>query len=124
MYTSSKSNLLELNSKIIKCIECKRLVKFRKKIAKDKRKMYQNEIYWGKPIVGFGDESAKLLIIGLAPAAHGGNRTGRVFTGDKSSDFLFKCLNEVKISNQDSSNHINDGLKLINAYLTLSLWFL
>ena len=121
MYTSSKSNLLELNSKIIKCIECKRLVKFRKKIAKDKRKMYQNEIYWGKPIVGFGDESAKLLIIGLAPAAHGGNRTGRVFTGDKSSDFLFKCLNEVKISNQDSSNHINDGLKLINAYLTLSL---
>ena len=121
MYTSSKSNLLELNSKIIKCIECKRLVKFRKKIAKDKRKMYQNEIYWGKPIVGFGDESAKLLIIGLAPAAHGGNRTGRVFTGDKSSDFLFKCLNEVKISNQDSSNHIKDGLKLINAYLTLSL---
>ena len=121
MYTSSKSNLLELNSKIIKCIECKRLVEFRKKIAKDKRKMYKNEIYWGKPIVGFGDENAKLLIIGLAPAAHGGNRTGRVFTGDKSSDFLFKCLNEVKISNQDRSDNINDGLKLFNAYLTLSL---
>ena len=121
MYTSSKSNLLELNSKIIKCIECKRLVEFRKKIAKDKRKMYKNEIYWGKPIVGFGDENAKLLIIGLAPAAHGGNTTGRVFTGDKSSDFLFKCLNEVKISNQDRSDNINDGLKLFNAYLTLSL---
>ena len=121
MYTSSKSNLLELNSKIIKCIECKRLVEFRKKIAKDKRKMYQNETYWGKPIVGFGDENAKLLIIGLAPAAHGGNRTGRVFTGDKSSDFLFKCLNEVKISNQDRSDNINDGLKLFNTYLTLSL---
>lgn len=121
MYISSKSNLLELNSKIIKCIECKRLVEFRKKIAKDKRKMYQNETYWGKPIVGFGDENAKLLIIGLAPAAHGGNRTGRVFTGDKSSDFLFKCLNEVKISNQDRSDNINDGLKLFNAYLTLSL---
>ena len=74
-----------------------------------------------KPIVGFGDENAKLLIIGLAPAAHGGNRTGRVFTGDKSSDFLFKCLNEVKISNQDRSDNINDGLKLFNAYLTLSL---
>ena len=121
MYTSSKSNLLELNSKIIKCIECKRLVKFRKKIAKDKKKMYQNEIYWGKPIVGFGDENARLLIIGLAPAAHGGNRTGRIFTGDKSSDFLFKCLNEVKISNQDRSYNINDGLKLFNTYLTLSL---
>ena len=121
MHISSKSNLLELNSKIIKCFECKRLVNFREKIAKDKRKMYKTETYWGKPIVGFGDENANLLIIGLAPAAHGGNRTGRVFTGDKSSDFLFKCLNEVKISNQDRSDNINDGLKLFNAYLTLSL---
>ena len=121
MYDNSKSHLLELNSRIIKCFECKRLVNFREKIAKHKRKTYQNETYWGKPIVGFGDENAKLLIIGLAPAAHGGNRTGRVFTGDKSSDFLFKCLNEVKISNQDSSHHIDDGLKLFNTYLTLSL---
>ena len=121
MYTSSKSNLLELNSKIIKCIECKRLVKFREKIAKDKRKMYQNETYWGKPIVGFGDENAKLLIIGLAPAAHGGNRTGRVFTGDKSSDFLYKCLYKAKISNQPTSKHINDGLKLSKAYITTAL---
>ena len=121
MHISSKSNLLELNSKIIKCFECKRLVNFREKIAKDKRKMYKTETYWGKPIVGFGDENANLLIIGLAPAAHGGNRTGRVFTGDKSSDFLFKCLNEVKISNQDRSDYINDGLKLFNTYLTLSL---
>jgi uracil-DNA glycosylase family 4 len=121
MHNNSKSNLLELNSKITECSECDRLVSFREKIAKNKRKMYQNEIYWGKPIVGFGDENARLLIIGLAPAAHGGNRTGRVFTGDKSSDFLFKCLNEVKISNQDNSNHVNDGLKLFNTYLTLSL---
>ena len=96
MYTNSKSNLLELNSKIIKCTECKRLVKFRKKIANDKRKMYQNETYWGKPIVGFGDENAKLLIIGLAPAAHGGTRTGRAFTGDKSGDFLFQSLLNAK----------------------------
>ena len=72
MHISSKSNLLELNSKIIKCFECKRLVNFREKIAKDKRKMYKTETYWGKPIVGFGDENARLLIIGLAPAAHGG----------------------------------------------------
>ena len=121
MHDNSKSYLLELNSKIIECLECKRLVNFREKIAKNKRKMYQNETYWGKPIVGFGDVNARLLIIGLAPAAHGGNRTGRVFTGDKSSDFLFRCLNEVKISNQDNSNHINDGLKLFNTYLTLSL---
>ena len=119
MHDNSKSYLLELNSKIIECLECKRLVNFREKIAKNKRKMYQNETYWGKPIVGFGDVNARLLIIGLAPAAHGGNRTGRVFTGDKSSDFLFRCLNEVKISNQDNSNHINDGLKLFNTYLEM-----
>ncbi len=121
MHNSSKSNLLELNSKIIKCSACSRLVNFRDEIAKKKRKMYKNEVYWGKPITGFGDINANLMIIGLAPAAHGGNRTGRVFTGDKSSDFLFKCLNEVKISNQNSSTFLNDGLKLFNTYLTLSL---
>ena len=114
-------SLIDLNSKIIKCNSCKRLVKFRSSIARKKRKMYKNEIYWGKPIVGYGDIKGKLLIIGLAPAAHGGNRTGRVFTGDKSSDFLFKCLHEVGIANQYHSSYKNDGLILYNTYLTLSL---
>ena len=82
--------LSELKNKIIKCKKCPRLVKFRNKIAKEKRKQYINENYWGKPITGFGNSNAKILIVGLAPAAHGGNRTGRVFTGDKSSDFLYK----------------------------------
>ena len=113
MHNSSKSNLLELNSKIIKCSACSRLVNFRDEIAKKKRKMYKNEVYWGKPITGFGDINANLMIIGLAPAAHGGNRTGRVFTGDKSSDFLFKCLNEVKISNQNSSTFLNSSFSKI-----------
>ena len=81
--------LSELENKIIKCKKCPRLVKFRNKIAKEKRKQYINENYWGKPITGFGNLNAKILIVGLAPAAHGGNRTGRVFTGDKSSDFLY-----------------------------------
>ena len=83
---------IRLNKKIITCKKCKRLKKFREKIAKEKRKQYKNEKYWGKPITGYGDPTAQLLIIGLAPAAHGGNRTGRVFTGDKSAEFLFKCL--------------------------------
>ena len=81
-----------LNNKIINCRKCTRLIKFRKKIIKEKRKQYRNETYWGKPITGFGDINGKILIVGLAPAAHGATRTGRVFTGDKSSDFLYKCL--------------------------------
>ena len=110
-----------LNKKIIKCNKCPRLVKFRKKIVKNKRKQYLNEKYWGKPVTGFGDLKAKILIIGLAPAAHGGTRTGRVFTGDKSSDFLYKCLYSAKISNQPKSENINDGLKLKKAYITTAL---
>ena len=86
----------KLNKSIINCSKCLRLVKFRKKISNTKRKQYFNETYWGKPITGFGDINAKILIVGLAPAAHGGTRTGRVFTGDKSSDFLYKCLYKAK----------------------------
>ena len=107
-----------LNKTIIKCKKCPRLVKFIKKITTEKRKKYINEVYWGKPVTGFGDTSAKLLILGLAPAAHGGTRTGRAFTGDKSSEFLFKCLYNAKISNQSTSENLNDGLKLKSTYIT------
>ena len=96
-----------LNKKIVKCSKCKRLVNFRKKIAKKKRKQYINEKYWGKPITGFGDLSGKILLVGLAPAAHGGNRTGRVFTGDRSAEFLYKCLHKAKMSNQPTSENRN-----------------
>ena len=113
--------LSELKNKIIKCKKCPRLVKFRNKIAREKRKQYINENYWGKPITGFGNLNAKILIVGLAPAAHGGNRTGRVFTGDKSSDFLYKCLFKANISNQSNSDYKNDGLRLKNAYITTAL---
>ena len=113
--------LSNLNNSIIKCNKCSRLVEFRKKIAKNKRKQYLDQTYWAKPITGFGDKSAKILFVGLAPAAHGGTRTGRVFTGDKSSEFLYKCLHKVKISNQPTSTHIDDGLKLNNAYITTAL---
>ena len=113
--------MINLNKKIIKCSKCPRLVKFRKKIATKKRRQYENQNYWGKPITGFGDINAKILLVGLAPAAHGGNRTGRVFTGDRSSDFLYKCLYKAKISNQTTSTHLNDGLKLNKAYITTAL---
>ena len=107
-----------LNKTITKCKKCPRLVKFIKKISTNKRKQNNNETYWGKPVTGFGDANAKILILGLAPAAHGGTRTGRAFTGDKSGEFLFKCLYKVKIANQPISENINDGLKLDNAYVT------
>jgi len=113
--------LSKLNKSIIKCRKCDRLVNFREKIANEKRRQYFDQDYWGKPITGYGDPNAKLLMVGLAPAAHGGNRTGRVFTGDKSADFLFKCLYESGFSNQPLSVNKNDGLQLNNLYLTTAL---
>jgi uracil-DNA glycosylase family 4 len=108
----------KLNNSIIKCKKCPRLIKFSKKISTIKRKQNISEVYWGKPVTGFGDINAKLMIIGLAPAAHGGTRTGRAFTGDKSGDFLFYCLNKAGISNLSRSSHIKDGLKLNRTYIT------
>ena len=110
-----------LNKTIVNCTKCKRLVDFRKKIATEKTKRFKNEKYWGRPITGFGDPQAKIMFVGLAPAAHGGNRTGRVFTGDKSAEFLFKCLFKIGYSNQPNSESIGDGLKLIDTYLTTAL---
>ena len=115
------SQFIKLNKKIVTCNKCKRLKNFREKIAKEKRKQYINEKYWGKPITGFGDLNGKILLVGLAPAAHGGNRTGRVFTGDRSAEFLYKCLHKVKMSNQSTSENKKDGLKLYNSYITTAL---
>ena len=111
----------KLENLIVSCKKCPRLVGFRNKIAKEKRKQYIYEEYWGKPITGFGDPKARILFVGLAPAAHGGNRTGRVFTGDRSSDFLYKCLYKAKLSNQPNSDHRNDGLKLKDIFITTAL---
>ena len=113
--------LIKLNNKIIKCRQCNRLVNFREKIATEKRRQYIDQTYWGKPITGYGDINSQLLMIGLAPAAHGGNRTGRVFTGDKSADFLFKCLHKAGFANQSISISRDDGLELNNLYLTTAL---
>ena len=108
----------KLNNTIIQCKKCPRLIKFSKIISIIKRKQNITETYWGKPVPGFGDISAKLMIVGLAPAAHGGTRTGRAFTGDKSGDFLFGCLYKTGISSLATSTHKKDGLKLNSAYIT------
>ena len=112
------TKLNNLNKTITNCKKCPRLVKFIHKISRIKRKQNINEVYWGKPVPGFGKLNSKLAIIGLAPAAHGGTRTGRAFTGDKSGNFLFKSLYSVKISNQDFSENKDDGLKLKSTYIT------
>ena len=108
----------KLNKTIISCKKCPRLTNFIKKISYEKRKQNIDEKYWGKPVTGFGNDNAKLMILGLAPAAHGGTRTGRAFTGDKSGNFLFKSLYTTKISNQNFSEKVNDDLKLKSTYIT------
>jgi uracil-DNA glycosylase len=106
-----------LNAEIVACRKCPRLVEYRERVAKEKRRAFREQTYWGQPVPGFGDPRAKLLILGLAPAAHGGNRTGRVFTGDRSGDFLFAALYQAGFANQPTSVHRDDGLQLKNAYV-------
>ena len=113
-------NIKKIRNEIVSCTRCPRLVEFRTKIAKEKRKSYMDWDYWGKPVPGYGDYNSRLLILGLAPAAHGGNRTGRVFTGDKSADFLFKCMHAAGLSNQPDSIAFDDGLKL-NGFMSVAV---
>jgi uracil-DNA glycosylase family 4 len=110
-----------LNEEIIRCRKCPRLVEYRERVAREKRLSFRGCEYWGKPVPGFGDPHAKLLILGLAPAAHGGNRTGRVFTGDRSGDFLFDAMYRTGFANQPTSTHRNDGLALKNAYIVAGI---
>ena len=117
----SKEEFIRLNEEIISCKKCHRLVEFRQKIAKERRKEFFDQNYWGKGVPGFGEKNAKLLILGLAPAAHGANRTGRVFTGDRSASFLFNCLKKANFSNNSDSKFLNDGLKVYNTYITCAI---
>ena len=107
-----------LNQEILACRRCPRLVEWREQVAREKRKAYRDWDYWGRPLTGFGDRSAGLLILGLAPAAHGGNRTGRMFTGDGSADTLIQALHQAGFASQPTSVHRQDGLELRRAFMT------
>jgi uracil-DNA glycosylase family 4 len=117
----SRIELDRLTSEIVECRRCPRLVAWRELVAREKVARFRDETYWGRPLPGFGDPDARILILGLAPAAHGGNRTGRVFTGDASGDFLWAAMHEVGLADRPGSRRAGDGLTLLDAYVAAAV---
>ena len=115
------AELAALTAEIVACRACPRLVEWRERVAVEKVARFRDETYWGRPVPGFGDPDARILIVGLAPAAHGGNRTGRVFTGDASGDFLFAALHRAGLANQAVGRRAGDGLELNGAYIAAAV---
>ena len=115
------TDLEELREQVIACTRCPRLVAYRERVARERRRMYRDWEYWGRPVPGFGDPRARALVIGLAPAAHGGNRTGRVFTGDRSGDMLYGALHRAGFASSPVARHRDDGLRLSDVYVTAAV---
>jgi uracil-DNA glycosylase family 4 len=118
---TDRAALAELSAEIVNCFRCPRLVAWRELVAREKVARFRDEPYWGRPLPGFGDPEARVLIVGLAPAAHGGNRTGRVFTGDASGDFLWRALHTVGMADRPSSRRADDGLTLTDAWIAAAV---
>src|SRR5262245_12420355 len=121
MAAARRDDLAALTQEITRCRACPRLVAWREQVAREKRASFRDEEYWARPVPGFGDPRARVLVVGLAPAAHGGNRTGRVFTGDRSGDFLFASMHRTGFANQPIAVSVDDGLRLRDAYVAAAV---
>ncbi len=118
---TDRDALAALSAEIVDCRCCQRLVEWRERVAREKRRSFRDETYWGRPVPGFGDPEARILLLGLAPAAHGGNRTGRVFTGDASGDFLWAALHAAGLADRPASRRADDGLTLTDVYVAAAV---
>ncbi len=118
---TDRAALAALNAEVVECRRCPRLVEWRERVARDKVRRFRDDIYWGRPLPGFGDPEARILLLGLAPAAHGGNRTGRVFTGDASGDFLWTALHAAGLADRSASRRADDGLTLTDTYVAAAV---